>query len=119
MSRYQWEKVRRLVLERDDHQCVRCAHGQQLQVHHRRPRGAGGTRRPEIAYGFPNLITVCLFCHEYIERNREISYRLGYLVRSGHNPATSPLWLPGREWVLLTDAGDIEPVRDIPEEITA
>lgn len=119
MSRYQWEKARKLVLERDEHRCVRCGHPRGLQVHHRRPRGAGGTKRPEIAYGLANLITLDAFCHEYTERNRAISYQLGYLVRSGHNPASTPLWLPPNEWVLLTDTGEVEPVRDIPEEITA
>lgn len=116
MSRYQWEKARKLVLERDGHTCVRCG-ARGSQVHHRRPRGAGGTSRPEIAYGPANLITLDMFCHEYIESHRAVSYQLGYLVRSGHNPATTPLWLPPNEWVLLTDTGDVAPVRDIEEEI--
>lgn len=119
MSRYQWEKARRAVLERDEHQCVRCTHPHGLQVHHRRPRGAGGTSRPEIAYGMANLVTLCLHCHEETESRRENARRFGYLVPSTHLPASVPIWLGPREWCLLTDAGEVIPVRDIPEEITA
>jgi ATP-dependent DNA helicase RecQ len=58
-----WSDVRRMVLERDHHQCVECGtactgvHIGAPHVHHRIPRSLGGSDEPA------NLITLCAGCH--------------------------------------------------------
>lgn len=49
--------------------------GGPLQVHHRTPRGSGGSRE-----ALP-LMTVCFTHHVWIEANREEARTLGLLVR--------------------------------------
>lgn len=51
--------------------------GGPLQVHHRTPRGSGGSRE-----SLP-LATLCLTHHVWIEANREDARTLGLLVRRG------------------------------------
>ena len=51
--------TRQMVLTRDRHTCRTpgCNHTKFLEVHHKKPRAAGGDNRPE------NLITLCSACH--------------------------------------------------------
>jgi len=51
--------TRRMVLARDRHRCrtAGCDHTKFLEVHHIKPRGAGGSNSPD------NLITLCSACH--------------------------------------------------------
>ncbi len=51
--------VRRDVLARDRHQCLRkgCNHNRFLDIHHLVPRAAGGSNDPA------NLVTLCSACH--------------------------------------------------------
>lgn len=53
-----------------DHQC-----DGPVQVHHRLPRGAGGSRQK-----LP-LATLCMWAHQWVEKNREQARNLGLLVR--------------------------------------
>lgn len=76
-------------------------------VHHRRPRGMGGTKRKDV-HSLANLLYVCgsgtTGCHGWIESHREDAYDLGLLVRQRQNPAEVPVTLRiGR--VLLDDEG--------------
>lgn len=79
-------------------------------IHHRRPRGMGGTRRPDTNSP-ANLLLVCGDatapggCHAWIETNRAEALRRGLLVRSTADPATVPVQLEGGDWVLLTHDG--------------
>lgn len=86
--------------------CERCGRRPMEQIHHREPRGMGGTSDPAINSAC-NLLGVCSPCHLAIELDRTVAYEQGWLVRRGHNPAKTPVWLAGRGFVLLTDAGDI------------
>lgn len=52
-------KLRKGVLERDDHSCVCCGEGSDIVVHHIIPRGSGGVNSKE------NLATLCEDCHYY------------------------------------------------------
>lgn len=55
-----WRGIRRAVLERDGYRyqrCGRAAGANNLEVHHIRPRHAGGTDAPS------NLRTLCVTCH--------------------------------------------------------
>lgn len=100
------QKVRDLVHGRD-RGCVACGETYLLQVHHRRPRGAGGTRR-EDSNQPANLILLCLSCHAWTESQRETALDRGLLVPQNQTPAAVPLLRHG-EWSYLTDDGDVLP----------
>ncbi len=80
-----WDRVRRSILERDGGICVRC-HCEACDVHHRKPKGMGGTSDEEVAYGMANLISLCRECHSRIHAHPAQSYRDGFLVQSWDNP---------------------------------
>jgi hypothetical protein len=104
--------VRHTVKARAGMCCERCgvsvaATGH--HVHHRQPRQMGGSSRPEINCP-SNLLLLCApRCHSEVESSRQISYERGWLVRPGHNPATSPVWIAGRGWTFLRDDGTYAP----------
>lgn len=82
------------------------------QIHHRRPRGAGGSKDPATGQA-ANGIGVCIPCHDHLEKHRAEARDNGWLVRQGTVPATVPIWRH-RRWVLLDDEGGVCPV-----EVTA
>lgn len=102
------EKTRRLVLIRAKGRCeicgISCLNG---QIHHRRPRGMGGTKRKETGMA-SNAALLHPSCHERVERNREEAIERGWLV---------PQYLESREvpfkrhdgWYLFLDDGTLEP----------
>lgn len=71
------------------------------QIHHRRARGMGGTRR-EDANDLANLVHLCAFCHAYIESRREWAIENGWLVRQSGDPGSVPVRV-GRSWFILSD----------------
>lgn len=94
--------------------CERCGLAVSMdgcQVHHRQPRGAGGSRNPEINSP-ANLLLLCSECHTWVESNRTTSYEQGWLVHRGHNPEKCPVWLAGRGFSFLTIHGDVEEIDD-------
>lgn len=102
-----------LVLDRDHHSCVVCANslhgvrGRDWSVHHRDPRGMGGTSRSEV--NLPsNLLVVCgsgtTGCHGWIEARRSEAEEMGLLLRGNEKPTEVPV----ATWygvVLLNDEG--------------
>jgi 5-methylcytosine-specific restriction endonuclease McrA len=102
-------ETRELVLARDEHRCVRCGLREGLQLHHRRPRQRGGDSSVEA--NLPsNLLTVCLYCHDWLETARRArAYDEGLLVRRGFDPAGTPV-LTTRGWLLLAADGSFEVV---------
>jgi hypothetical protein len=110
---------RAVVLNRADGCCEICGREVMLvggrvvrpySIHHRRPRGMGGTSRPEINSP-ANLLLLCGDattpggCHTRVEANRSLAYENGWLVRASADPATVPVLLEGSDWHLLTDDG--------------
>lgn len=100
------------VLERDGFRCVRCGvsiEGRPHNVHHRDPRGMGGTSDP-AANSPANLITVCgsatTGCHGWIEGNRAAAAELGFLVLMGERADGKPLPVHGVGLRLLTAGGE-------------
>lgn len=81
-------------------------------IHHRQPRGMGGTSRPEINSP-ANLLLVCgtgtTGCHGWIESNRAEAYTNGLLVGAGADPAEVPLLLEGGDWYLHDHDGGRRP----------
>ena len=98
--------VRALVIERDGHACRRCGTslpaGRGGSVHHRIPRGMGGTRWEGI-HSPALLVLLCgdgtTGCHGWIERHRAAALRLGWLLSRqlfGIDPADVPMRWPDR-----------------------
>lgn len=73
-------------------------------IHHRRPRGAGSSRRPETNQP-ANGLCVCDPCHWWAESHREEALRYGWLVLQADTPADIPVLRRG-VWVTLDNAGD-------------
>jgi len=77
--------VRRVIKERAGIDgefvvCERCGiWTKEPQLHHRRPRGSGGTRRPSTNLAANGLV-LCRLCHMWVERNRAESEDLGLLI---------------------------------------
>lgn len=57
LSQAEWDKLREIVLGRDQMKCVSCCSTNQLEVHHVVPLSRGGTNR------LSNLVTLCKPCH--------------------------------------------------------
>ena len=66
-EKYNWDKTRRFILDRDHQTCYRCDKHfraqRDLSVHHIIPRADGGSSDPS------NLVTLCKKCHDYVEVN--------------------------------------------------
>lgn len=102
------------VLERASHSCEICGSGlgdrrvDDWQIQHRRPRGNGGTLRPETNWP-SNLMLLCPGCHldgdEAVESRREAALAAGWLVHQGDDPATVPVVIHGPRLVYLTVDG--------------
>ena len=95
-----------LVRWRDRDTCRRCpSPGQQL--HHRRPRGMGGTKDPAINRP-SNLVLLCASCHSWIETHRAEALSDGWLVSQWATPSAVPLIVRGRP-IWLDDHGKTHP----------
>lgn len=113
-------KVRDMILERAGRQgdYVRCERSgiwkpiELIQIHHRIPRGSGGTRRPEVNQA-ANGIAISLEAHAWIENNRLASREEGLLISklSGQQPCNISLKLH-HGWVMLDNEGGYQPVDD-------
>jgi 5-methylcytosine-specific restriction protein A len=103
--------AQQIVKVRSGLHCERCGVSVKWsggQVHHRLPRGAGGTSRVEINSP-ANLLHLCDECHAWVESNRTEAYEKGWLVRQAHVPAERPVLTHEYGWVLLSDSGDRTP----------
>lgn len=102
--------TRALVLSRDGSKCARCGTGVgniPSSVHHRRPRGMGGTR--DIRSIDPrNLVLVCgtgtTGCHHEIESNRAQAYEDGWLLRT-YDDLNEPMVATDGHRIYLDDVG--------------
>lgn len=105
-------KTVQLVKARAANRCERCGRSVEnvrAAVHHRRPRGMGGTIRPGTNCP-SNLLLLDEACHLSVESSRQISRERGWLVRQEHDPSRVPVWLAGRGWHLLTADGGTTPI---------
>lgn len=117
LHREAWTVVRQDVLARDASQCVRCARTNRgLDVHHRTPRGLGGTSDPLCAYGLANLITLCRDCHIAVESRRADALSAGWLLHHRCDPEEAQL-LYRMRWQLLTHDGRVLAANDTQEEL--
>ena len=99
-------EAREAVQKRSHGMCERCG-GFGSNIHHRRPRGMGGTSTPEDP---TNLVMLCgsgtTGCHGWVESYRAKAWEQGWLVprRDPREPTDVPVWALG-EWCLLTAEG--------------
>ena len=104
-------KVRDLIQARAKGICELCQFTNvQLQIHHRRPRGMGGSKQAETNQA-SNGVLLCLRCHQLIERFRTDALHTGWLVLQGKHPAETPIWR-NKRWVQLGDDGGITEVTE-------
>lgn len=107
------------VYERAGYSCEVCTEqvgdrrGVDHHIHHRRPRGAGGSRRADT--NLPsNLLLLCPGCHQDIESHRGVAQSMGWLVVQGVDPASVAVLVQRNRWVYLTADGGIS---DEPPEV--
>lgn len=81
--------VRELVHARDGGS-VASGSQQDLQLHHRRPRAAGGSRRADTNQP-QNLILLSTDDHAWVESHREEAFEHGWLVSQWDDPAEVPV----------------------------
>lgn len=111
MNAMSWEQ-RSTVLLRCAGRCERCGisiANVPADVHHRRPRGMGGTRDPEI-HSPSNLVVICRGCHGWVESHRSEAMHDGWLVprRDPRTPGDVPIWLYHQDRAYLTTDGSYE-----------
>lgn len=92
--------------------CERCGRAPGSNIHHRRPRGAGGSKDP--ATNVPsNLLLLCgsgtTGCHGQIESHRAEAKANGWLLEQWQNPLRTPVRIHDRGLVLLDDIGGMTP----------
>ncbi|WP_107984239.1 HNH endonuclease [Rhodococcus sp. OK519] len=96
-------QVAQQVVDRAGGGCEICGVAEAQQIHHRTPRGMGGSRDPAI--NMPaNLIHICAGCHVRVESKRVQAEGNGHLVRRSQGPSEAPILRRG-VWVLLDDEG--------------
>ena len=66
-----WKKIRKLVLTRDKHQCIKCGSTIKLSIHHVIPHKGS----LELFYNVDNLITLCKTCHNAITGKHTHTFR--------------------------------------------
>jgi 5-methylcytosine-specific restriction protein A len=99
-------KDRDLVRARSGGLCELCGAAAGTNIHHRRPRKMGGSRRPDT--NLPqNLLHLCGSategCHGLIEGNRGHAYSNGWLVADRQDPADIPCLHRGQYVWLRSD----------------
>ncbi|MBM9467246.1 HNH endonuclease [Nakamurella leprariae] len=106
-SNREWrETARDVILARDQWQCIVCGRLTRL-AHHRVPRQMGGRTHDPDVHSPDRGIAVCQRHHDRIETlERADAYRWGWLVPSGIDPATWPVYYQAEHtWYLLDPAG--------------
>lgn len=97
--------TRQCVQARFGGRCVRCGREGAI-VHHRKPRGMGGSSDPLINHP-SNLLWVCgtgtTGCHGWIESHRPEARAAGWLVPFAVDPAKIPVRTWDQRIVMLDD----------------
>ena len=103
--------VRELILARSKGGCEIGFFCYPEQIHHRRPRGAGGSKARDTNQA-ANGLALCAACHRMVESNREQALANGWLVLQGHDPAAVPVLRHGSDWVIFDNEGGITVYKD-------
>ena len=109
-----WTRAKHLASERDHGECLVCG-GEAADIHHRMPKGMGGTSDPDRNYGLANLVSLCRFHHDEVHANPAESYDRGLLVHSHDDPASCPIMLANDTVVIYLKAdGNVEKYQQQP-----
>lgn len=115
--------VKAIVHARSKGVCELDSCGPAQVIHHRRPRGAGGTSLPWVNRA-ANALHLSDACHaQRVEAQRHLSYVNGWLVSMLGTAVSAdvPVLYRGR-WVLLRDDGSVTPIQgdcwDEPEVLS-
>ena len=103
-------EVRQTILARSEGYCEVMAAGCTLmatEIHHRRPRGMGGTVRPETNLA-SNGLAACRTCHLRCEAMRNWARENGFILWQSDDPSVVPVWWRcgwdgGRKALVLLD----------------
>ena len=107
------QHVKQMIFARSEGYCEVLSLACELaatEIHHRRPRGMGGTKKPETNYA-SNGLAICRRCHLKCEAMRSWAIDNGFIVRQSDNPAEIPVWWRSswsgnrKAMVLLDDGG--------------
>ena len=102
------ETVRNQIKKRSKERCEVCgALALHPQIHHRRPRGMGGSKDP-VTGSAANGMWIHATCHSKIESERSWALDRGYLVRQSDDPREVPIKIFGLWW-LLDEEGNRKP----------
>ena len=97
--------VRDIITTRAGGRCEICGADAPEQLHHRRARGMGSTKRPDTNTA-SNGLAVSNKCHTMLESRREKALDMGWLVHQNQSPADVPVFRRGH-WVMLLDTGQV------------
>lgn len=98
--------VRKLLEERSSGWCEVCGINTAAEAHHRRARGAGGTKRPETNQA-ANGLMLCRDCHRLAESYRTVALTCGWLVAQSRDPGLVPVVYRGQVVRLDDDGGKV------------
>jgi len=102
-------RIREHIKNRAHGACEVCGFriGYSAQIHHRKPRGMGGTKS-EASGSISNGLYVHAKCHTVIESNREKAMSDGFLMYQNDEPENVPvkLWYG---WHYLNGDGTVTP----------
>jgi HNH endonuclease len=101
-------QVRAIIRERADNYCEYCGLNRGVEIHHRRPRGMGGTVR-ESTNVASNGLLLCSECHRWAESKRTEALLMGVLLLQIQNPLKSAVKYRGR-YIYLDDLGNLTDV---------
>ena len=110
MTDWAGEDLRELILVRSGGVCECCGGRRYESLHHRTPRGMGGSK--DAALNSPaNIGAVCgngtTGCHGSIEVSRTIAQNYGWLVPRGHDASIIPILYRGI-WSIISHEGFVE-----------
>jgi len=96
--------------------CEKCGQVPGVQMHHRKNRSQSGKWTP------PNILHLCVDCHQWITEHPEESYENGWSVRSMENPEDQPVLHRGNRVVLdgegnISDSQGAIVLGDMPREL--
>lgn len=99
-------RARRLVAVRSLGICEGCGRRAAQEFAHRVARSQMGRWCPS------NGLHLCTpgGCHARAHAQPAWAREMGWILRSGSDPAACPVWLAGHGWVLLDTAGGMTPV---------
>lgn len=103
------EKTRNIIKQRADGRCEMCGMPCPTgQIHHRKPRRAGGTNDPRIGTA-ANGVYLHASCHTKVESSRTWAVQRGWLLYAVEYPHDVPIRL-WHGWVLLSATGQTRQV---------